>query len=96
MRLEPLGDRVIVRPAEQEEKSRGGVLLPDSAKERPTRGEVLAVGPGRTLENGLIVKPSVSVGDVVYYEKYGGNKVELDGEGYVILAESAILGKFTD
>lgn len=89
--LKPLGDRVVVRVIEQEEKTRGGIVLPDTAKEKPQEGEVLAVGPGRILDNGERVAPEVKVGDRVIFAKYGGTEVEVGGEEYLILRESDIL-----
>lgn len=89
--LKPLGDRVVVRVIEQEEKTRGGIVLPDTAKEKPQEGEVLAVGPGRILDNGQRVAPEVKVGDRIIFAKYGGTEVEVGGEEYLILRESDIL-----
>lgn len=92
MDLRPLADRVIVKAIEAEEKTKGGIVLPDTAKERPQEGEVLAVGPGRRLEDGSLVPPAVKVGDRVLYSKYGGTEVKLGGEEYLILREDDILG----
>lgn len=89
--LKPLGDRVVVKVMEQEERTKGGIVLPDTAKERPQQGEVVAVGPGRILDNGQRVAPEVKVGDVVIFAKYGGTEVEVDGEEYLVLRESDIL-----
>lgn len=89
--LRPLGDRVVVKVIEQEERTKGGIVLPDTAKEKPQQGEVLAVGPGRILDNGERVEPEVKVGDRVIFAKYGGTEVEVDGEEYLILRESDIL-----
>ncbi|MFO7310427.1 MAG: co-chaperone GroES [Bacillota bacterium] len=91
MKLVPLGDRVVVKPIEQEEKTKGGIVLPDTAKEKPQEGEVLAVGSGRLLENGQRVPLEVKVGDRVVFSKYGGTEIKLDGETYIILRESDIL-----
>ncbi|HLT58839.1 MAG TPA: co-chaperone GroES [Limnochordales bacterium] len=91
MKLVPLGDRVVVKPIEQEEKTKGGIVLPDTAKEKPQEGEVLAVGSGRLLENGERVPLEVKVGDRVVFAKYGGTEVKLNGETYTILRESDIL-----
>lgn len=91
MTLKPLGDRVVVKPIEQEEKTAGGIVIPDTAKEKPQQGEVIAVGPGRVLENGERLKPEVSVGQRVLYAKYGGTEVKLNGQEYLILRESDIL-----
>jgi len=90
--LKPLADRVIVRVIEAEEKTKGGIVLPDTAKERPQEGEVLAVGSGRRLDDGTVVKPQVKVGDKVLFAKYGGTEVKLDGTEYLILREEDILG----
>ena len=89
--LKPLGDRVVVRPGEEEEVTKGGIVLPDTAKRRPREGEVLAVGPGRVLDNGQRAPMEVSVGDVVVYSEFGGTEVKVGDEEYVILEESSIL-----
>jgi len=92
MNLTPLGDRVIVKAVEQEQVSASGIVLPDTAKERPQRGRVLAVGAGR-YEDGSRVPMDVVVGDEVVYSKYGGTEVKLEGEEVLILAERDILAK---
>lgn len=89
--LKPLGDRVLVRPAKAEEKTKGGILLPDTAQKKPQEGEVLAVGSGRLLDNGTRVPVSVKVGDTVIYSRYSGTEVRVDQEDLVILSEDAIL-----
>ena len=89
--IRPLGDRVLVKPIEQEERTKGGIVLPDTAKEKPQLGEVIAVGTGRLLDNGQRVPLEVKVGDKVIYAKYGGTEVKLDGQEYLILRESDIL-----
>ncbi|HEY8425277.1 MAG TPA: co-chaperone GroES [Limnochordales bacterium] len=89
--IRPLGDRVLVKPIEQEERTKGGIVLPDTAKEKPQMGEVIAVGTGRLLENGQRVPLEVKVGDRVIYAKYGGTEVKLNGVEYLILRESDIL-----
>jgi chaperonin GroES len=89
--LKPLGDRVIVKPIEQEEVTAGGIVLPDTAKEKPQKGEVLAVGPGTRNDAGERVAMDVKVGDVVLYAKYGGTEIKLDGEKILVLRESDIL-----
>ncbi|NLG68532.1 MAG: co-chaperone GroES [Firmicutes bacterium] len=89
--IRPLGDRVLVKPIEQEERTKGGIVLPDTAKEKPQMGEVIAVGTGRLLENGQRVPLEVKVGDRIIYAKYGGTEVKLDGVEYLILRESDIL-----
>ena len=89
--LKPLGDRVVIKVIEEEEKTPGGIVLPDTAKEKPIVGEVVAVGPGRTLDNGQKVAPEVKKGDKVVFSRYGGTEVKIDGEEYLILRESDIL-----
>lgn len=89
--LKPLADRVVVQPAPAEEKTSGGLIIPDSAQEKPQRGTVVAVGPGR-VENGNKIDMSVGEGDAVLYGKYAGTEVTLDGEEVLIMRESDILG----
>lgn len=91
MQLKPLSDRVIVKAVEQEEKTQSGIYLPDTAKEKPQQGQVVAVGSGRVAQNGERLQMSVSVGDRVLFAKYGGTEVKLDGTEYLILSESDIL-----
>jgi chaperonin GroES len=91
--LKPLDDRVVVEPMEAEERTPGGIVLPDTAKEKPQRGTVLAVGPGRLLENGQRSTMSVAVGDEVIFGKYAGTDIEIDGREIKILRESDILAK---
>jgi chaperonin GroES len=93
--IRPLDDRVVVTPSEAEEKTSGGILLPDSAKQKPTQGVVTAVGPGKLLDNGTRAALAVKVGDVVMYGKYSGSDVEVGGKEFKILRESDILGKIT-
>jgi chaperonin GroES len=93
MKLRPLDDRVVVEPVEAEERTAGGIVLPDSAKERPQRGKVVAVGPGKLLENGQRGQLSVSIGDEVIYGKYGGTDIEVNGVDVKVLRESDILAK---
>jgi len=93
IKLRPLDDRVVVKPQEAEETTAGGIVLPDSAKEKPQRGQVVAVGPGKLLDNGNRGTLSVAVGDIVIYGKYGGSEVEVDGHEVKILRESDILAK---
>ena len=92
MKLKPLQDRVIVKQAEAEEKTASGIVLPDAAKEKPTKGKVIAVGPGKLSDKGKPMELSVRVNDTVYYGKYSGTDVEVNGEKFVILRESDILG----
>lgn len=91
MALKPLGDRIILKPSQSEEKTAGGIVLPDTAKEKPQEGEVIAVGPGRTLDNGQTAALEVKVGDKVLYAKYGGTEVRVDGEDYIILRQDDVL-----
>jgi chaperonin GroES len=93
IKLQPLADRLVVKPIEKEEVTRGGIVLPDTAKEKPQEGEVLAVGPGRLTDDGKRLAMDVSVGDVVLYAKYGGTELKIDDEELVILRESDILAK---
>ncbi len=88
--LKPLADRVIVKPSEAEETTKGGIILPDTAKEKPIEGTIVAVGPGKVSEEGKAVKPEVKVGDKVLYGKYSGTEVTIDGEEYLIMRESDI------
>ena len=92
-KLRPLDDRVVVQPVEAETTTAGGIVLPDSAKEKPQRGTIVAVGPGKLLESGNRGELSVSVGDIVIYGKYGGSDIEVDGQDMKILRESDILAK---
>lgn len=91
MILKPLSDHVVLKPVEAEEKTKGGIVLPDTAKDRPQEGEVVAVGPGKVLEDGTRLTPEVKVGDRVIYSKYSGTEVKIDGEEYLIVRESDIL-----
>ena len=89
--LKPIGDKVIVKAKAEEEKTSGGIILPDTAKEKPQEGTVIAVGPGRMLENGERKSIEVKEGDTVIYSKYGGTEVTVGGEEYIILNEDSIL-----
>ena len=93
LKLRPLDDRVVVEPLESEEKTAGGIVLPDTAKEKPQRGTVVAVGPGRLLDNGERGELSVQIGDEVIYGKYGGTDIKINGDEVKILRESDILAK---
>ena len=88
--LKPIGDKVIVKPKEEEEKTSGGIILPDTAKEKPHEGTVIAVGLGKVLESGERKPMSVKEGDTVIYSKYGGTEVTVEGEEYIILDEDSI------
>lgn len=91
MTIQPLGDRVLVKPLEAEQKTKGGIVLPDTAKEKPQEGKVVAVGSGRTLEDGKIVPLEVRKGDKILFSKYGGTEVKLAGEEHLIMKEEDIL-----
>lgn len=92
MKLRPLDDRVVIKQSEAEEKTAGGIFLPDAAKEKPQIGKVVAIGPGKLLDDGKRSKISVKKNDKVIYGKYIGNEVEIDGDKYVVLRESDLLG----
>ncbi len=94
MRLEPLDDRIVVRPNESEERTASGLVIPDTAKEKPQQGEVIAAGPGRRADqSGEIIPLGVSVGDTVVYSKYGGTEITIDGEDLLILTSRDVLAK---
>ena len=90
MNLKPLQDRVVVKPAEAEEVSKGGIILPDTAQEKPQEGEVMAVGPGKVADSGELIKPQVKKGDKILYGKYSGTEITIDGEDYLIVREGDI------
>ncbi len=92
LKLRPLADRVIVKQTEAEEKTASGLYLPDAAKEKPTKGKVIAAGPGKLDDKGKHMEVGVRAGDTVYYGKYSGTDIEVDGDKFVILRESDILG----
>jgi chaperonin GroES len=94
-KLQPTADRLVVKPIEREEVTKGGIVLPDTAKEKPQEGKVVAVGPGRLSEDGKRIAMDVKVGDIVIYSKYGGIDYKLDDEDVLILRESDILAKKT-
>ncbi len=93
MNLQPLEDRIVVRTAEAEATTVSGLVIPDTAKEKPQQGEVLAVGPGRRSETGDLIPVDIAVGDTVVYSKYGGTEISLDGEDYLILTSRDVLAK---
>ncbi len=93
MNLQPLGDRVVVKPMSEEDKTPSGIIIPDSAQEKPQEGEVVAVGPGEPNDKGEKIKPDVSKGDKVVYSKYGGTEIKVDGQEYLILSSRDILAK---
>jgi chaperonin GroES len=92
MKIRPLNDRVLVKRLEEVEKTKGGIIIPDSAKEKPAEGEVIAVGPGKLDDKGKRVPVELKAGDRVLFSKYGGTDVKLDGEDYLIMREDDILG----
>lgn len=91
MKIKPLADRVVVKPLEPVEKTKGGIYVPDTVKEKPQEGEIVAVGPGKVSDSGSLIKPEVKVGDKVLYGKYSGTEVTVEGEEYLIVRESDIL-----
>ena len=92
MKFRPLHDRVVIRRIEEDERTAGGIIIPDTAKEKPSQGEVIAVGPGARNEKGEIVAPDVKVGDVVLFGKWSGTEVKIDGKDLLIMKESDIMG----
>ncbi len=92
MKIRPLQDRIIVKRMEEEEKTKGGIIIPDSAKEKPMEGEVIAVGSGKVLDNGQKAVPDVKAGDRVLFSKYAGTEVKIEGEEHLIMREDDILG----
>ena len=92
-KLQPLGDRVVIKTIEQEEVTKTGIVLPDTAKEKPQEGEVIAVGPGKVADDGKRIAMEVKKGDKVIYARYAGTEVKIDGEEYIILREADILAK---
>ena len=93
MKFRPLHDRVVVKRIDAEEKTAGGIIIPDSAKEKPSQGEVIAVGPGRRSESGDLIPMDIAVGDVVVYSKYGGTEISNEGQDYLILNARDVLAK---
>jgi chaperonin GroES len=93
MNLEPLGDRIVVKPTAKEEVTKGGIVLPDTVKEKPQEGEVIAVGPGRMTEEGKRIALDVKKGDTVVYPRYSGTELKIEGEEYLIMRESEVLAK---
>ncbi|NLV65537.1 MAG: co-chaperone GroES [Synergistaceae bacterium] len=91
MKLKPLGDRLVVKVLTQEEKTKGGIVIPDTVKEKPQEGEVLAIGSGKVLENGQKLPLEVKTGDKILFSKYGGTEVKIDGEDLLILSERDVL-----
>ena len=93
MNLRPMDDRIVIKPLESETKTKGGIVLPDSAKEKPQKGEVIAVGTGKLLDSGKRVEPSLKKGDKVLFGRYAGTEIKVDGIEYTIMKESEILAK---
>ncbi len=93
VKLQPLGDRLVVKPMQSEEKTKSGIYLPDTAKEKPQEGKVVAVGPGRVTDDGKRIPMEVEVGEVIIYAKYGGSEIKIEDEEYIILREGDILAK---
>src|SRR5713226_6841194 len=96
MKIRPLYDRIVVKRIEEQETVRGGIIIPDSAKEKPQEGEVVAVGNGKRLENGTLVPLDVKAGDRILFGKYSGSDIKLDGDEYMIMREDEILGVLTN
>ncbi|MFT5700388.1 MAG: chaperonin GroES [Desulforhopalus sp.] len=92
MKISPLNDRILVQRVKEEEKTAGGIIIPDSAKEKPVEGKIVAVGPGKLNDNGERVALQVKTGDAVLFSKYGGTDIKLDGEDYLIMREDDVLG----
>ena len=92
MKIKPLQDRVIVKRQEEEEKTKGGIIIPDSAKEKPQEGTIVAVGPGKVADNGDTIAMTVKEGDLVLFSKYAGTEIKIDGEEHMIMREDDILG----
>ena len=92
-KMQPLADRVLVKPIEKEEKTKSGIYIPDTAKEKPQEGKVLAVGPGKVSDDGKLIPMNLKVGDTVIYSKYGGTEIKVDDDELIILRESDILAK---
>ena len=93
MKIQPLADRVVVQPLEETEQKKGSIIIPDTAKEKPQQGKIVAVGPGKLTDEGKLVKMEVKKGDKILYGKYSGTEVTIDGEEYLIMRESDILAK---
>jgi len=94
--IQPLGDRILVEPSEAEDKSSGGIILPEAAQEQPREGKVIAVGPGRLLDNGERQPMSMKEGDIVIYTKYGGTEIKYDDKEYLLVEEDSVLAIRTD
>lgn len=92
MKIRPLQDRIIVKRIKEEEKTKGGIIIPETAKEKPSEGEIVAVGKGKVLENGTVLPLDVKVGDRILFSRYGGTEVKIEGEEHLIMREDDILG----
>ena len=92
MRIRPLSDRILIERVEEENKTKGGIIIPDTAKEKPIQGKVIAVGRGRVTENGKVIAPDVNKGARILFSKYAGTEVKIDGKKYLIMREDDILG----
>ena len=92
MKIRPLNDRILVKRLEEEEKTKGGIIIPDSAKEKPMEGKVIAVGKGKKTEDGKVIKLDVKAGDRILFSKYAGNEVNIDGVEHIIMREDDVLG----
>jgi len=90
MKIKPLGDRILIKPSPAEDKTKGGIILPDTAKEKPVVGEVVAIGPGRKSDEGKLIAPEGKVGDKILYGKYSGTETTIDGKEYLIMRESDV------
>ncbi len=90
MKIKPLADRILIKPSPADDKTKGGIILPDTAKEKPVVGEVVAIGPGRKSDDGKLIAPEVKVGDKVLYGKYSGTETTIDGQEYLIMRESDV------
>jgi chaperonin GroES len=92
MKIRPLGDRILVKRIQEEEKTKGGIIIPDTAKEKPQEGQVIAVGKGKTTDDGKVIAPDVKAGDRILFGKYSGTEVKIEGEEHLILREDEIVG----
>ena len=96
MKLRPLGDRILVKRIKEEEKTKGGIIIHDTAKEKPQEGKVMAVGKGKVAEDGKLIAPEVKAGDKILFGKYSGSEIKLEGDDLIVLREDDILGIITD
>ena len=96
MKIRPLGDRILVKRIKEEEKTKGGIIIPDTAKEKPQEGKVMAVGKGKVAEDGKLIPPEVKAGDKILFGKYSGSEIKLEGDDLIVLREDDILGIITD